>query len=104
MSHKEEQLMEVEALESIFPNEIEIVETEPFHLLRFTFSTENYDDDPDNGGELMILIHFSFKFNPYATNLSYSHDQISMFYLVSRKTCIFLQYYTYLNLNVNNTP
>lgn len=59
MSHKEDQLMEVEALESIFPNEIEILEKEPFHTLRFSFKTDNYDDDPDNGSTILVTIKFN---------------------------------------------
>ena len=58
MSNKEEQSQEVEALESIFPNEIEILATEPFHKLRFTIKSENYENDPDN--EAMIVLTFTF--------------------------------------------
>ena len=58
MSNREEQCQEVEALESIFPSEIEIIETEPFHKLRFTIKSENYDKDPDN--EAKIVLSFTF--------------------------------------------
>ena len=50
MSHKEEQAQEVEALESIFPSEFEVLKNEPFHSLRFTLKTDRYDNDPDNEG------------------------------------------------------
>ena len=71
MSHKEEQIQEVEALESIFGEEIEswyfifgyifgyfvliiffsiVIETEPFHILQFDVNTEHYKSDPENEG------------------------------------------------------
>lgn len=60
MSHKEDQLMEVEALESIFPHEIEIVETEPLHKMRFSFKTDNYDEEnPEDGSTIAVTIKFT---------------------------------------------
>ncbi len=48
MEKNEEQEMELEALESIYPDEIEIFEETP-KKVRFTFKTENYDEDDDGG-------------------------------------------------------
>ena len=71
MSHKEDQNLEVEALQSIYANEIEsnlfiflfltqkkqlnvkyieVVETEPFHSLKFNLKSEKYDQNPDEEG------------------------------------------------------
>lgn len=60
MSHKEDQLMEAEALESIFPNEIEVLETEPFHKFKFSFRTDNYnEDEPEEGSTIEVSIKFT---------------------------------------------
>ena len=48
MDKDEEQDMELEALESIYPDEIEIFEETP-KKVRFTLKTENYDEDNDGG-------------------------------------------------------
>lgn len=61
MGHKDEQAQEVEALESIFP-EIEIIETDPFHALRFTLKSENYDDNPDDEAKIVLVFRFKEKY------------------------------------------
>ncbi len=48
MSKDEEQDMELEALESIYPEEIEVFEEKPKRV-RFSFKTENYDEVDDGG-------------------------------------------------------
>lgn len=72
MSHKEEQNQEIEALESIFADELQsrlfsvlkkiskyikfqflcpkVVQTDPFHIVRLEVKSENYKDDPENEG------------------------------------------------------
>ncbi|CAF0786257.1 unnamed protein product [Brachionus calyciflorus] len=61
MSNRDEQCMEVEALESIFP-EVEVLETDPFHSLRFTLKSDNYDEDPDNEARIVIVFKFTTKY------------------------------------------
>jgi len=58
MSCQEEQDMEIEALESIYPDEIEILEENP-KKIQLTFSTENYEED-DDGASIQV----TFKFTP----------------------------------------
>ena len=48
MDREEEQNMELEALESIYPEEIEIFSEAP-KKVRFSFKTENYDEDSEGG-------------------------------------------------------
>lgn len=54
--YKEEQINEIEALESIYPDEIQVAETEPYHsFLVSVVSDEQYNEDP-----VSVMLGFTY--------------------------------------------
>ncbi|KAL6263022.1 hypothetical protein P5V15_005816 [Pogonomyrmex californicus] len=49
MDYKDEQRNEIEALESIYCGELEILATEPFYTFAIPIKTEEYEPETDNG-------------------------------------------------------
>lgn len=59
--YKEEQNNEIEALESIYPDEITVLSTEPFHSFKILVSSEeSTDETEDNGGRLQVTLQFTY--------------------------------------------
>ncbi|KAL7637480.1 UNVERIFIED_CONTAM: hypothetical protein RMT77_012208 [Armadillidium vulgare] len=60
--YKEEQSNEIEALDSIYPNEFQILEQEPLHKFKIVVKSEDYEESTDEGiGAAVDLI---FEYTP----------------------------------------
>ncbi|KAK3867708.1 hypothetical protein Pcinc_026855 [Petrolisthes cinctipes] len=59
--YKEEQNNEIEALESIYPEEFEILETEPYHKFRIRVKTEGGEDE-EEGTPASAEISLTFQY------------------------------------------
>ncbi|XP_022190816.2 RWD domain-containing protein 1 [Nilaparvata lugens] len=60
MDHKEEQNNEIEALDSIYCGEMEIITTEPLYVFIIPVKSDNYDDDQEAG----LLARLKFEYTP----------------------------------------
>ncbi|XP_044727143.1 RWD domain-containing protein 1 [Chrysoperla carnea] len=58
MDYKEEQNGEIEALESIYYGDVEIIETEPFHKFNIPIKTEEFESGEDSG--MMCVLQFTY--------------------------------------------
>lgn len=56
--YKEEQTNEIEALESIYPDEFTVLSEEPFHTFRIIVSSEETDDEEN--GPLQVTLQFTY--------------------------------------------
>ncbi|XP_059177503.1 RWD domain-containing protein 1-like [Physella acuta] len=59
--YKEEQRNEIEALQSIYPDEIEIVEEEPYHVFQLTVMPQDAENFPDHA--MSAVIQFTYTKN-----------------------------------------
>uniref|UniRef100_A0A0B6ZS55 RWD domain-containing protein n=1 Tax=Arion vulgaris TaxID=1028688 RepID=A0A0B6ZS55_9EUPU len=57
--YKEEQRNEMEALQSIYPDEIEIVAEEPYHSFKLQVQPQNAEDFPDHAMSAVILFTYT---------------------------------------------
>ncbi|XP_072178725.1 RWD domain-containing protein 1-like [Diadema setosum] len=60
---KEEQANEIEALESIYPDEITVLATDPFHVFQITVSAEEDEtgeENEDEKGQLSVTLCFTY--------------------------------------------
>ncbi|XP_054726462.1 RWD domain-containing protein 1 [Anastrepha obliqua] len=55
-NYKEDQMNEIEALESIYYSEMEVLETEPFHKFSITIATEEYNAEEESSGMACKLV------------------------------------------------
>ncbi|XP_011182684.1 RWD domain-containing protein 1 [Zeugodacus cucurbitae] len=55
-NYKEDQANEIEALESIYYSEMEVLETEPYHKFSITIGTEEYNTEEESGGMACKLV------------------------------------------------
>ncbi|XP_017481348.1 PREDICTED: RWD domain-containing protein 1 [Rhagoletis zephyria] len=55
-NHKEDQSNEIEALESIYYSEMEVLETDPFHKFSITIGTEQYNAEEESSGMACKLV------------------------------------------------
>ncbi|XP_041463278.1 RWD domain-containing protein 1-like [Lytechinus variegatus] len=60
--YKEEQVNEIEALESIYPDEFSVLETKPFHVFQVTVSAEEEsgEDEEEEKGQLSVTLKFTY--------------------------------------------
>ncbi|XP_006563710.1 RWD domain-containing protein 1 isoform X2 [Apis mellifera] len=58
MDYKDEQLNEIEALESIYCGELEVLATEPFYTFSIPIKTEEYESGTENG--LSCCLQFTY--------------------------------------------
>ncbi|XP_012288962.1 RWD domain-containing protein 1 [Orussus abietinus] len=58
MDYKEEQINEIEALDSIYCGELEVLATDPFHKFAVPIKTEEYEPDTRNG--LACRLEFTY--------------------------------------------
>jgi len=70
MDHKEQQEQEIEALESIFPTEFELLKKEPLASLAFDLKTPDYDSDPFNGAKVRLVFTYTPKYPDEAPEFS----------------------------------
>ena len=52
-----------------------VIQTEPFHKLRFTVKTENYDNDPDDEGKNANSLTLPFKSRLLMEMLAFSFSK-----------------------------
>ncbi|XP_035728149.1 RWD domain-containing protein 1-like [Vespa mandarinia] len=62
MDYKEEQRNEIEALESIYCGELEILSTEPFYSFAIPIKTEEYEAETDNGLSCRLEFTYTSKY------------------------------------------
>lgn len=55
--YKEEQKNEIEALESIYPNELEIISSDPYHTFTIKVKTENLEESEN---EIFVMLKFTY--------------------------------------------
>lgn len=60
MDYNEEQNTEVEALESIYGDELEILATEPYHNFTIKVSVQNHDPHEDDPIDLSVVLGFTY--------------------------------------------
>ncbi|CAG0900761.1 unnamed protein product, partial [Cyprideis torosa] len=53
VDHAEEQAMEMEALQSIYPDEIEVLDMHPHPRFQITLKTPTFDDAPDGRSDFV---------------------------------------------------
>ncbi|XP_055380677.1 RWD domain-containing protein 1 [Condylostylus longicornis] len=61
-NYKEDQQNEIEALDSIYCGDMEIVTTEPFHQFKIPIATEGYSDEEQNGIKVHLIFTFTEKY------------------------------------------
>ncbi|KAG4080211.1 hypothetical protein HA402_008282 [Bradysia odoriphaga] len=61
-NYKEDQTNEIEALDSIYCGEMEILATEPFHRFKLPISTEEFSTDEDNGLACHLVFTYTEKY------------------------------------------
>ncbi|XP_048767899.1 RWD domain-containing protein 1-like isoform X1 [Ostrea edulis] len=57
---KEEQNNEIEALESIYPEEIEVLKTEPYHVFTITIHSQESDQSVEEADEATCVVQFTY--------------------------------------------
>ncbi|KYN17059.1 RWD domain-containing protein 1, partial [Trachymyrmex cornetzi] len=62
MDYKDEQINEIEALESIYCGELEILATEPFYTFAIPIKTEEYEPETDNGLSCRLEFTYTAKY------------------------------------------
>ena len=62
MEYKEEQNGEIEALLSIYEGEIEVLQTDPYHVFTMPIKTEDYDEEDEAGLYVLIKITYTPKY------------------------------------------
>ncbi|KAH9514268.1 RWD domain-containing protein 1 [Bulinus truncatus] len=60
--YKEEQRNEIEALQSIYPEEIEIIEEEPYHTFKLQVGSQDPDKFPDHAMSAVIQFTYTPKY------------------------------------------
>jgi len=61
-NYKEDQQNEIEALDSIYCGDMEIMTTEPFHQFKIPIATEEYTDEDQNGVKVYLLFTYTEKY------------------------------------------
>lgn len=62
MDYNEEQKSEIEALESIYYGDFNIISTEPYYKFSIPIKTEEYDTDPDNSLSCDLIVTYTPKY------------------------------------------
>jgi len=70
MDYKEEQINEIEALESIYCGEFEILETGPFHKFSIEIKSEEYEPETENGLSCRLEVTYTAKYPDEAPVIS----------------------------------
>ncbi|CAD7085379.1 unnamed protein product [Hermetia illucens] len=61
-NYKDDQINEVEALESIYCDDIEVLQTEPFHKFKITIATEEYNSEEESGLVCGLIFTYTAKY------------------------------------------
>lgn len=62
MDYNEEQKGEIEALESIYYGDFNVISSEPYHKFSIPIKTEEYDSDPDNSLSCDLIVTYTPKY------------------------------------------
>jgi len=61
-NYKEDQINEIEALDSIYCGEMEILSTEPYHRFKVPISTEEFNSSEENGLSCHLVFTYTEKY------------------------------------------
>jgi len=65
-NYKEDQINEIEALDSIYCGEMEILSTEPYHRFKVPISTEEFNSSEENGLSCHLVFTYTEKYTDTA--------------------------------------